>query len=336
MTAAHWRVVSPGAMTTVQDRGRDGWRHLGVARGGALDPAQAALANRMAGNDDGAAVLEIAMRGPTLACDAPQCIALCGAPIEATFTGADGIRHTVPNGRPVRLPAGTLALGAIRRGLRAWLAVAGGIDVPIVLGSRGTDLRGGFGGLDGGALKAGDVLPIGVPSTARPGMRAMTASTVIDRPLAPRWWIALDPEPSDACLVRYVPSAHPQALPLSRGAWRVDPRSDRQGLRCTGQPLTCAAEDLLSAPVAPGTIQLPPDGHPIVLLADAQTVGGYPRLGHVIAADLPRLAQARAGDALHFESVDHAAADAALRRRRGEIARLHWALASALARTPES
>lgn len=310
------RVLAPGASTTVQDRGREGWRHLGIARGGALDPTQAALANRMAGNPADAAVLEIAMRGPTLGFDAPLRVALSGARIDAAFVAVDGTRHRVPCRRPVALPAGTLALGTIRRGLRAWLAVGGGIDVPRVLGSRGTDLRGGFGGLEGRALRIGDRVPVGASAPPRVGAA----------PEAPGWWIALDPEPSDATRVRYVPSSHALALPLSRGAWRVDPRSDRQGLRCAGAPLENAREDLLSAPVAPGTIQLPPDGHPIVLLADAQTVGGYPRLGHVVAADLHRLAQARAGDALRFDPVDVATATMAMRRRSAEIARLEWAI----------
>lgn len=310
------QVLAPGASTTVQDRGREGWRHLGVARGGALDPVQAALANRMVGNPADAAVLEITLRGPTLAFDAPLRIALCGARIDAAFIAADGTRHPVPCDRPVALPAGTLALGMIRRGLRAWLAIDGGIAVAPVLGSRSTDLRGGFGGLDGRALRAGDRVPVG--DSAPPQVGPV--------PEAPGWWIALDPEPSDATRVRYVPSDHALALPLSRGAWRVDPRSDRQGLRCTGTPLACPPQDLLSAPVAPGTIQLPPDGRPIVLLADAQTVGGYPRLGHVIAADLHRLAQARAGDALRFEAVDAAAATKARLRRSAEVARLEWAI----------
>lgn len=309
------RVIAPGASTTVQDPGRDGWRHLGVARGGALDPAQAMLANHLVDNAQGAAVLEIAMRGPTLACDAPLRIALCGAGIDAWFEGRDGTRHAVPNGRPVVLPAGTLALGAIRRGLRAWLAIGGGIDVPCVLGSRGTDLRGGFGGVEGRALQAGDALTLG-PREA-PIVGAM--------PEAPRWWIALDHAVDQgsggACIVRYVPSSHALAIPLHQGAWRVDPRSDRQGLRFSGDALPCEAETLLSAPVAPGTIQLPPDGRPIVLLADAQTVGGYPRLGHVIAADLPRMAQLRAGDAVRFEPVDPIEAERLRRQRNAELAR---------------
>ena len=309
------RVIAPGASTTVQDLGRDGWRHLGVARGGALDPAQAVLANHLVGNARDAAVLEIAMRGPTLAFDAPLRMALCGAGIDAWFEGSDGTRHAVPNGRPVALPAGTLVLGAIRRGLREWLAIAGGIDVPVALGSRGTDLRGGFGGLDGRALQTGDTLNL-LPREA-PVIGAM--------PEAPRWWIALDHdvdrESEGACIVRYVPSPHALAMALRQNPWRVDPRSDRQGLRLNGDTLSCEAEALLSAPVAPGTIQLPPDGRPIVLLADAQTVGGYPRLGHVIAADLPRMAQLRAGDAVRFEPVDSVEAERLRRQRQAELAR---------------
>lgn len=305
------RVLAPGAATSVQASARDGWRHVGVARGGALDPAQATLANHLVGNTRDAAVLEIAMRGPTLAFDAPIRIALCGAPIDAWFDTGDDQRHAVPGGRPVALPAGTLKLGAIRRGLRAWLAIGGGIDVPMVLGSRSTDLRGGFGGTGGRPLQAGDVLSLGPHA----------APVVAEQPIAPHWWIALDPSPTDACLVRYVPSSHAQATPLGDGTWRVDPRSDRQGLRLDGDALHTIAETLLSAPVAPGTIQLPPDGQPIVLLADAQTVGGYPRLGYVIAADLPRMAQLRPGDALRFEPVDADEAERLRRQRRYELAR---------------
>ncbi len=315
------RVLAPGAATTVQASARDGWRHVGVARGGALDPAQAKLANHLVGNTFDAAVLEIALGGPTLAFDASIRMAICGAPIDAAFDSGDGVRRIVPNGRPVALPAGTLKLGTIRHGLRAWLAVAGGIDVPVVLGSRSTDLRGGFGGIGGRTLQAGDALPLG------PHAAPLVEAT----PDAPRWWIALDPLPTDACLVRYVPSSHAQARPLRDGAWRVDPRSDRQGLRLGGDTLPALAESLLSAPVAPGTIQLPPDGRPIVLLADAQTVGGYPRLGYVIAADLPRMAQLRPGDAVRFETVDVDEAERLRRQRQHELAR---ALIAADARRP--
>jgi 5-oxoprolinase (ATP-hydrolysing) subunit C len=304
-----------GALTTVQDHGRSGWRHLGVAHAGALDPAQAALANRLVGNPADAAVLELTLRGPVLEFEQPTRIALCGAQIDTHFEDAHAECHVVPSGRPVTLPAGTLKLGMIRSGMRTWLAVAGGIDVPFVLGSRSTDLRGGFGGLEGRALRAGDILSLGA--------HAPIEAAVLE---APNWWVALDAAASTRDAIRYMPGAMPEALQLAERAWTVDARSNRQGLRCTGDTIVATAGEQISAPVAPGTIQLPPDGQPIVLLADAQTVGGYPRIGHVIATDLPRLAQYRAGDALRYVAVDAIAARAATQRRQAEIARLHWAI----------
>lgn len=321
MNATPWRVLRPGALTTVQDRGRHGWRHLGVGRAGALDPDLAALANRLVGNAADAAVLELTLTGPTLALPAPARIALCGATVEARFEDALGRPHPLPGGRPVALPAGTLRLGALRDGLRAWLAIAGGVDAPVVLGSRSTDLRGGFGGLDGRPLREGDALPIG---------EAVVDG--VDAPQAPGRWIDLDADVPRDAPIRIVPTSPEVVAPLEARHWTVDPRSDRQGLRCAGEPLSLAWPEQVSAAVAPGTVQLPPDGHPIVLLADAQTVGGYPRLGHVIAADLPRLAQRRAGDALRFVAVTQDEARAAWRQRTARIARLEWAIDLAFAR----
>lgn len=300
------QVLAPGLQTTVQDGGRTGWRHLGVARAGALDPDAARLANRLAGNDVDAAVLEIALRGPTLRFDAPARIALVGARVEARFDGV-----AVPCGRPVELPAGTLHLGAVRGGARAWLAVSGGIAVPAVLGSRSTDLRGGFGGAHGRALRAGDVLPLGDAD-------AFDCAA----PRAPAWWV--DPRHGDDAdaPILYRPSPHPCAHALAARAWRVDPGSNRQGLRLRGEPLRADAADGVSEPVAPGTLQLPPDGQPIVLLADAQTVGGYPRLGHVIAAHLPRLAQVLPGRTLRFAPCDAATAQRLACAARARLARI--------------
>jgi 5-oxoprolinase (ATP-hydrolysing) subunit C len=322
MSGRIWQIDTPGALTTVQDLGRDGWRHLGVARAGALDPAQAALANRLVGNPADAAVLELTVAGPTVSLPAPARIALCGADAEMRFEDAAGRTHAIPGGRRVDLPAGRLRFGALRGDLRAWLAVAGGIATAPVLGSRSTDLRGGFGGLDGRALRAGDTLPIG-PHAA--------IDTVA--PVFAAHWCALDTHDARTAPIRYVSSSLDIARALDGRTWTVDPRSDRQGLRCAGDALSTTLPEQISAPVAP--IQLPPDGHPIVLLADAQTVGGYPRLGHVIAADLPRLAQRRPGDALRFVAIDAATARAAAMRRRGEIARLHWAIDLAHGDTPE-
>lgn len=312
------RVLHGGALTTVQDQGRHGWRHVGVARAGALDAAQARLANQMVGNAGDAAVLEITVFGPTLAFDAPLRVALCGARMDAVHEGEDGHRRAVPHGRPVTLAPGTLRLGSVRAGLRAWCAFAGGIDVPVRLGSRSTDLRGGFGGVEGRALRVGDVLTLHPYSVTAP-------SSPVE---APAWWVALDHGiPADAP-IRYVPHDH-TATALAAQGWRVDPRSDRQGVRLQGAALPVPPGERVSAPVAPGTLQLPPDGQPIVLLADAQTVGGYAALGHVIAADLPRLAQVRPGEPLRFIAVDAAASRTAWQRRQAEVARLQWAIARA-------
>ncbi len=309
------RVLTPGPLSTVQDRGRDGWRHLGVARAGALDSEAAALANRLVGNADNAAVLELTMLGPTLQLLQPMRLALCGAAVGAHFEDPNGVRTSVANGRRVDLPPGTLHLGAIRDGVRAWVAFAGGIDVPVVLGSRSTDLRGGFGGFEGRALCRGDLLTLGSPPALDCTAPSMT-----------KWWVeAIDRARSAP--VRFVASDHPAVARLEQAHWRVSARSNRQGLRLEGDSLPVTSGDAISAAVAPGTLQLPPDGQPIVLLADAQTVGGYPRLGYVIAADLPRLAQWRPGDRLQLQSVDAPTAAALSLLRHAQYARLHHALA---------
>ena len=280
------QVIAAGPCTTVQDQGREGSRHLGVGRAGAMDPHAYALANLLAGNPAGAPALEITLAGPRLRFGRAARIALCGAEIEAAVDG-----RVLPGWRPVLLPAGSeLRLGACRRGARAYLAVDGGIAVPALLGSASTDLRGGFGGFHGRALATGDTLALGASRT--PAVDALW--------IAP-WWI--DPTPdldfSRPAMLRVLPGsdATAPAGALYAGEWQVAPASDRQGLRLSGAALVLTEpHERVSEPVVPGTVQLPPDGQPIVLLADAQTHGGYPRIGHVIAADLPRLAQLRPGD----------------------------------------
>jgi len=304
------QVLAPGPLTTVQDQGRIGWRHLGVAQCGALDPCAAALANHLVGNAPDEAVLELTLQGPTLQFDQPVRLAICGARVLARFESAAGERRVVEAGRPATLPAGVLRTGALRDSARAWLAFAGGIDVPEMLGSRSTDLRGGFGGHEGRALRGGDALSLRTP-------RAIACLQA----QAPKWWI--DPHFDERGRpIRYVPSPHADGALLDARAWRVGNRSNRQGLRLEGASLDSDHPEEISAPVAPGTVQLPPDGQPIVLLADAQTVGGYPRLGHVVAADLPRLAQLRPGDSLRFQSCDRQTATRLACAARARVARI--------------
>lgn len=322
-------VLSAGLLTTVQDGGRAGLRHLGVGLAGALDPWSHALANRLAGNPADAATLEITLTGPTLRFDADARIALCGAQLAAQ---ADG--HELPMARPIDLPAGSvLQLGACRDGARSYLAVEGGIAVPAVLGSAATDLRGGFGGMRGRALAAGDVLPL-----ARRPQRRIDALRV-----AP-WWLDMAPDDAPRSLVRVLPGEPGAPLDaLCARRWRVAAASDRQGLRLRGgmpsmevASLDAASADgspqgrreRVSEPVFPGTVQLPPDGQPIVLLADAQTHGGYPRIAHAIRADWPKLAQLRPGDALSFAACTPAQARTALAEQRQRLARIGLALAA--------
>jgi biotin-dependent carboxylase-like uncharacterized protein len=315
-------VLAPGLLTTVQDPGRSGSRHLGVGSAGALDAYSHAIANLLVGNAIDAPTLEITLAGPRLRLDQPMRIAICGAHIDARVGDI-----AVPGWRPVWLPANTtLTLGACRRGARAYLAVAGGVVVPSVLGSASTDLRGGFGGFRGRALAVGDVLELA------PVILDVADSEVADICIAP-WWIdpAPDLEFTSPAIIRVV-SGTDSAAPsdaLFAHAWRVASASDRQGLRLEGDPLQPEdARERLSEPVAPGTIQLPPDGRPIVLLADAQTHGGYPRIGHAIRADWPRLAQLRPGDALRFVSCTHEEARLARESQAQRLARIALAIAA--------
>ncbi|NKF23326.1 biotin-dependent carboxyltransferase family protein [Solimonas marina] len=308
------KVISSGPLSTVQDLGRSGWRHLGVGLAGALDADAARIANRLVGNAADAAVIECTLQAPTLELLQPCRLAICGAPLQGRYRGADDSLLTIDSGRRFDLLPGRIELGRLRGAARAWIAVSGGIDVAAVLGSRSTDLRAGFGGLLGRALAADDVLPLGA------------ARTDFTRSRAAPWSIRVDAPPRTAVL-RYVPSAQPAAVALARREWQIDARSNRQGLRLSGDALPSPPANGISAAVAPGTIQLPPDGQPIVLLADAQTVGGYPRLGDVIGADRNRLAQLLPGQRVRFEAVSVEQARELATQRAAAMAALEHAIA---------
>ncbi|MFL6592628.1 MAG: biotin-dependent carboxyltransferase family protein [Luteimonas sp.] len=313
------RVEAPGLLTTLQDAGREGCRHLGVGRAGALDAWSHAVANLLVGNPSTAPALEVTIAGPRLRFDHAARIAICGAEIEARVDA-----DPVPSWRPLAVPRGaTLSLGACRRGARAYLAVAGGFRVAQVLGSASTDLRGGFGGIGGRALATGDVLHVDEGEHTE----ALRIA---------RWWIDAEPDVAfDAPVVVRVLAGRDALSPpaaLFAHEWHVAAASDRQGLRLDGPGLQAAdVRERISEPVAPGTIQLPPDGHPIVLLADAQTHGGYPRIGHAIRADWPRLAQLRPGDALRFSPCSREDALHAWRARCQRLARVELAIRGRLA-----
>jgi KipI family sensor histidine kinase inhibitor len=287
-------VVKPGLFTTIQDLGRPGHRGSGVPLSGAADPAALRLANRLVGNPEVAAAVEVTLLGPELRFDRDAVVALAGA----VFPG-------VAWGRAVRVAAGeTLALGHAVAGCRGVLAIAGGVAVEPVLGSRSTFVPARLGGLCGLPLAAGDVIPIGGDGGGPPPSP--------DRQPAP-------PHAGAATILRTIPGADFAACgdALWAAAHRTSSRSDRMGVRLEGPPLGGDRPDgsLPSVAVLPGTVQLPPDGQPIILLADAQTVGGYPVIGHVIAADLALVAQLRPGDVVRWRPATIDEAHRALREQ---------------------
>ncbi|MEZ5462143.1 biotin-dependent carboxyltransferase family protein [Dokdonella sp.] len=309
------RVLAPGLSTSVQDAGRVGYRKLGVSQAGVMDPYSSSAANILLGNPEDSAVIEITLSGPQLVFDSAARIALCGASIDARVD-----THVLPCWRRIELPAGSvLTLGPCRKGARAYLAVAGGIRVPPVLGSASTDLRSGFGGLHGRCLRAGDELQL-LDKTA--GVRQLHVDT--------RWVDpAEDLDLEGVARIRVLPGRDhlKNTDALHESDWQVDAASNRQGLRLSGTRLEIASErERISEPVMPGTVQLPPDGQPIILMADAQTHGGYPRIAHAIRADQPRLAQLRPGERFRLVACTPLEAQRALHEQRQRLARIRVAM----------
>jgi len=293
-------VIDPGLLLTVQDLGRPGHEHLGVPRAGAADARSLAAANRLVGNEPGAAALEATLLGPRLRAVRAVTIAVTGADLEPVLRPGD---RPVDRSRPIRLVAGDelgfLEAGDPDRGCRAYLAVAGGIDVPIVLGSRSTSLAGGFGGFDGRPLRAGDVLEGLAPSgaTANEALRAVDNS-----PAATDRAIRVFPGPAAD-----EPDGAARWATFLQTSWIVGLDSDRRGLRleppADSAPGLGAAGDRPSHGVVVGAIQLTPSGHPLVLMPDGGVTGGYPVIAVVASADLPLLGQLTPGAAIHFASA---------------------------------
>ena len=292
------RVLRPGLLSTVQDYGRHGLQHVGLCPGGAMDPIALALANALVGNEDGEAALEITVIGPELSFEEDTLVALCGAEFKGGF----------PQNRPVLAQAGSrFNVGRAVRGARAYLAVAGGFAIEPVLGSRSTYLPGRFGGLEGRALKHGDVLPLRDPAAAGRFAKLKKTREGSVRWSAPPLTLA-DREP---ILVHVIEGQHFGSFDANaqRGffdaVWKIAPESNRMGFRLAGPALVrTEPEEILSGPTCLGTVQVPSNGTPIALMADHQTTGGYPRIAEIVSADVPRLAQLAPGGSVHFARCD--------------------------------
>ncbi len=307
------RVIRPGLLTTVQDLGRWGKQCYGVVVGGAMDAFALRMANLLVGNDEGAAAVEMTLLGPTVHFEQDTLIALCGGEFHAKL---DDI--TMPTWRPVFIKNGTsLNFGSAVSGARGYLAVAGGIDVPLVLGSRSTYLHGRFGGYEGRALQEGDLLSIAKP-------------TLAVSPFSFHWRIgSLNPAYGDCPTLRVLLGSEFDWLTvgsqdqLFSAEFEITPQSDRMGYRLSGPRLELASpRELISQAVCPGTIQVPADGQPILLMADCATTGGYPKAACVASVDLPLAAQLRPGAKLRFTAISLAEAQSLLRQREADIARL--------------
>lgn len=297
LTNSRWiEVIVAGGLTTIQDLGRPGHETSGVSPGGAADRHALHSANLMVGNDEGAAALELCLRGPVLKFHGATTVSL---------TGSMGKSRSVADGE-------TVDFSQLPDGVRATLAISGGIVVGQILGSLSTDLLAGFGGLAGRALQKGDQLAIGNPGTV---------------PRCGDWHVGRTTSSKTTEVeLRFLAGVQEdwftgEAQRLFREAiYQLTPRSDRMGARLEGPPLTLTRpREMVSQPVACGSVQVPPDGQPIVLLAGRQTIGGYPQIGHVISVDLPKLARAWPGTRLIFREVTLEKAWELLRREKRDL-----------------
>ena len=314
-------VSHAGFLTSVQDLGRTGYRQFGVPLAGALDVFALRVANLLAGNDESAAGLEITFGGLRLQFADERIVAWCGGDFDVQIGS-----RSLPAGHATRLQAREeLKFGRPQIGCRSWLAISGGVDVPIALGSRSTDLRANFGGFGGRALRDGDVLQLGarsvspIPATERisswsaskPWSQTAVSTPVLRFVRGAAWDLF-----NDVTIQRFTSEA-----------FAVSTDSDRMGVRLEGPELRRDNDvDLISEAVAPGTIQVPSSGKPILLLGDCQTIGGYPKIAHVITIDLGIAAQLRASDHVRFSEVSLADAHRLLLERESELKRFRIGL----------
>ena len=311
------KVLAPGLHTTVQDLGRVGYQDIGVPVSGALDGIALRLANALVGNPQGTAALEILVSGPILeiAADSTR-LALIGTGASLRIRGENP--RVAAAGQSVRVQRGDIVQIALgRKSACCYLAIEGGIAVPRVLGSASTYVRAALGGLNGRALRHDDVIPLAVGcASERNELRAPAlASGSPDQPIR----VVLGPQH------KYFKKESLAAL--LDAEFRVSKDADRMGMRLDGPLLRHRRGwDIVSDAIATGSIQVPGSGQPIVLLADHQTTGGYPKIATVISADLPRLGRCRPGDPLRFVSVELEAAEEMCREAEREFAKLVGAL----------
>lgn len=313
---AAFLVEKPGILSTVQDAGRHGYQEFGVPVAGAADEFAFQLANLLVGNQPDEAALELTMAGPVLKILEDGVIAVTGADMDPRLNG-----RPLPMWEAVRVaPGDVLAFGWARCGCRAYLAVAGGIDVPPVMGSRSTYLRGAVGGLEGRALGEGDVLRGGTP---RIPLEELAGRRIPPEHVPEEYRV---PRPEATWAVRVVLGPQDDHF-TARGiatflgsAYQVTAECDRMGYRLEGPPIEhVKGPDIISDGIPLGAVQVPGHGQPIIMLQDRQTTGGYAKIATVITSDLWKVAQARPGEFIRFAAVSLAEAHRAYARYREKI-----------------
>ncbi|WPB56275.1 biotin-dependent carboxyltransferase family protein [Xylophilus sp. GOD-11R] len=318
-------VLKPGLLSTFQDLGRIGHQAIGMPTCGAMDALSHRIANALVGNHENEATLEITLVGPTLRFGRAATIVLAGADLGASVHPTDACAVPLAPLRPVTVTPGTvLQFGRRKAGVRSYLALQGGFGLPPLMDSASTYLRGALGGWQGRALQKGDLLPLPPepPAEATPviaGTATALLLGLLERPRGAAVRLIEGPE--------WAQFNRASQRALMSGVYRIGSQSDRMGYRLEGPSLQRdEPRDMLSEAVAFGTMQVPPDGRPIVLMADRQTSGGYPRMAQVASVDLPLLAQHMPGDTLRFEPISLDAAQHLLVRRARAMQRLAHAL----------
>ncbi|WP_163101975.1 biotin-dependent carboxyltransferase family protein [Peribacillus alkalitolerans] len=308
-------VIRPGLLSSVQDNGRYGYQKYGVIASGVMDPLAHRIANMVVGNEGNEATIEITMVGPVIEFQNDTLFSLCGGDLSPTINNVP-----VPLWRPVWVRKGAqLKFGTCLSGCRAYLAVAGGFDIPVVMGSKSTYLRGGIGGCQGRALKAGDRLEYGNDNPISQSLiQSLSKEWDGGAFAAASWSVSPDILPNFQAnpVIRVIRGkeyhwfTEESQNQLFKEGFSVSPQSDRMGYRLKGPYLSLKEPmELISEAVSFGTVQVPAEGQPIVLLADRQTTGGYPKIAQIISVDLPLMGQLKPGDRIHFYEVSHREAE---------------------------
>lgn len=301
-------VLNPGLLTTIQDLGRIGYQKYGVIVSGAMDTYAMRLSNIIVGNEENEGVIEITLVGPSLKLEKGTLFSITGGNLSPTIND-----KSVPMGRPIYLNKDCiLKFGACKTGCRSYLAIAGGFNVPLVMDSKSTYFRGKLGGFKGRPLQKNDILSVGVKSiTSSKIIKKVQEFKNEDIFCATSWYIKnFMMQNTDSTTIRvfedrqfsYVSEGSKSKFFNSR--FNVDTKSDRMGYRLSGPKIELKEKlEMISEEVSVGTIQIPPDGNPIILLADRQTAGGYPKIAHVASVDIQKIVQLKPNDKIRFKKI---------------------------------